>query len=390
MKNPETTSGQPGPGHIPQLDGVRGIAILLVLFYHYISALVPPDANIIARAAAQLFTLGWSGVDLFFVLSGFLIGGILLDNRDAPHYFKAFYARRVARIMPLYYGWFALSLIIGGIASRADATFSLANLSQDRVLLLSYLTLTQNALMAIGAPDLLPWLGVTWSLAVEEQFYLTLPLLIRFVPRNKLPFLLLTLIFAAPIARMTVLYLPPQSTFAAYVLMPCRMDALLIGVLAAFIIRQEQARQYLVAHLRAIYILLLLLICALAIMILTATSSVTMVLLIVFGYTLIALIYCTFLVIAIIAEDGLIFRLTRNRILVEAGVLAYGLYLFHEAPLTLAHRSLLGQNPTLGSVQDLSVTLASAALTILLARASWKYFEKPILRLGRSVKYTDV
>jgi peptidoglycan/LPS O-acetylase OafA/YrhL len=89
---------------IPELDGLRGFAILQVISVHYF---YNPDANLPAglHFLQRLFALGWTGVDLFFVLSGFLIGGILLDARDSPNYFKTFYIRRFFRIAPLYYFW---------------------------------------------------------------------------------------------------------------------------------------------------------------------------------------------------------------------------------------------------------------------------------------------
>jgi peptidoglycan/LPS O-acetylase OafA/YrhL len=88
---------------IPELDGVRGLAILLVIALHYFVAEVDPEPGSLIGLAQLLLINSRMGVDLFFVLSGFLIGGILLDNKDSPNYFKAFYTRRVFRIFPLYY-----------------------------------------------------------------------------------------------------------------------------------------------------------------------------------------------------------------------------------------------------------------------------------------------
>src|SRR5271163_530813 len=89
---------------IPQLDGIRGTAILLVIIWHFVVVPVTqaPHQGEIGRIVAHIGLLTWSGVDLFFVLSGFLIGGILIDARDSPNYFSTFYVRRVFRILPIY------------------------------------------------------------------------------------------------------------------------------------------------------------------------------------------------------------------------------------------------------------------------------------------------
>ena len=86
-----------------ELDGVRGLAILLVLIWHYVNREVDPNANIVLVYLKLAANVTWSGVDLFFVLSGFLIGGILLDHRTCSNYFRVFYIRRVCRIFPLYF-----------------------------------------------------------------------------------------------------------------------------------------------------------------------------------------------------------------------------------------------------------------------------------------------
>src|SRR4051794_968387 len=97
--------------HIPALDGVRGLAILLVIAFH--ARVVFVSTSEIPFLGFRLLALGWIGVDLFFVLSGFLITGILLDTRDASGYFQAFYSRRVLRIFPLYFFYLFLILVAG-------------------------------------------------------------------------------------------------------------------------------------------------------------------------------------------------------------------------------------------------------------------------------------
>src|SRR5262245_15862530 len=93
---------------IPELDGLRGMAIALVIVCHYAGSAQHRQLGQMAHKALSTLTAGWTGVDLFFVLSGFLIGGILMDAREAPHYFRAFYMRRIHRILPVYYAWIIL------------------------------------------------------------------------------------------------------------------------------------------------------------------------------------------------------------------------------------------------------------------------------------------
>src|SRR5260370_41957192 len=99
-------------GRIPELDGLRGFAIFLVILYHYISIVPHGHPHSLSSTAGNALGLGASGVDLFFILSGFLIGGILLDSKNSPHYYQTFYLRRFHRIIPLYYSWIILFAII--------------------------------------------------------------------------------------------------------------------------------------------------------------------------------------------------------------------------------------------------------------------------------------
>src|SRR5580704_3038698 len=174
---------------IPQLDAVRGIAVLLVLLHN--------TGQYPSLHLHLISDNGWMGVDLFFVLSGLLITGILLDTKKSENYFKNFYARRCLRIWPLYYSALLFMFVIVPLIrpSEAHAIFEARSAPWW-----SYPLFIQNFLVAIptAATGLL---GVTWSLAVEEQFYLVWPLVVRFFSARQLRNIAITVICFSPVLR---------------------------------------------------------------------------------------------------------------------------------------------------------------------------------------------
>jgi len=144
---------------IPQLDAVRGIAILVVIFHNYSSQLP-------SLVLQSLLRYGWMGVDLFFVLSGFLITGLLCDTKQSAGYFKNFYARRFLRIWPLYYAVLFLMFVVIPLLRPSVGSMVVARSSPWW----AYPLFLQNFLVHHPSGAAGP-LGVTWSLAVEEQFY---------------------------------------------------------------------------------------------------------------------------------------------------------------------------------------------------------------------------
>ncbi len=170
---------------IPELDGLRGLAILLVLVWHFGYLFASAGSSRWLYYVKDSMTMFWSGVDLFFVLSGFLIGGILLDARESPNYFKTFYTRRSFRIIPVYAllvvtFYVCVSLGLPARIAGSSAVFGATAPWYE------YATFTQNIGYATGQPSQSLWLSTTWSLAVEEQFYLLLPAVVYFVPRRRL------------------------------------------------------------------------------------------------------------------------------------------------------------------------------------------------------------
>ncbi len=363
---------------IPGLDGLRGIAILLVLLRHSFFGMETGSRFLAKILAAGQLT--WSGVDLFFVLSGFLIGGILLDARESPRYFQTFYIRRAYRIFPLYGVITALFLMRHLPFHLLPGRFG--DVSPLTIPWWSYVTLTQNFFMAHAG-----WYGavamaVTWSLAVEEQFYLTMPLLVRVIRPHRLLYGLLCVVLGAPLLRVLARHFLTHGDFACYILMPCRADALSLGVLSAMLVRNARAWNLLLDKRNVLHGLTVLLFAGVAFMTYRGYEqfSVPMT---TFGYSLLALFYtgCLLIVVSSSVGSGVL----RNPALMGLGTLAYCTYLLH-FPLIQAARRLLETRLSPGRAW-LPGGMLGVALTLTIATLSWRYFEKPMLRQGHRHVY---
>ncbi|HZL35167.1 MAG TPA: acyltransferase [Tepidisphaeraceae bacterium] len=234
MGTTASVDGTPASGrpYWPALDGLRGTAILAVLVCHH-SALIPNTHGL-----ADLLDNGWAGVDLFFVLSGFLITGILFDAKGTPHYFRNFYARRSLRIFPLYYGFLAALLLL-----LLLVRFLPGNLGGglDRLWAPQPWLWTYTANFWIGAQK--QWTTSTesiiplWSLSVEEQFYLIWPLVVFSFSRRKLIGICIGVMIGALLLRL-MLTAHGIDWFALYTWTPTRADSLAAGGLLALLIRR--------------------------------------------------------------------------------------------------------------------------------------------------------
>ena len=357
-------------GRIRSIDGLRGIAFLTVLIAHYVAD--APHGLRFARGD------GWLGVQLFFVLSGFLIGGILLDHRDSPALFRTFYARRALRILPPCYITVAVVLLIA--AAVRHASWLPPSLPP-----LAYFTFTQNFLLAISnRPDGV-WLLPTWTLAVEEQFYLLLPLMIVATPKRLLPTLIVVCALLAPMLRGAILYVMPYNVFGVATLLVCRWDALLIGVIVALIYRSPAIFERLTAD-NFRFLMKVTLVAAWGVSLSAVVDRFAGTRLFeVIGIACAAICFGTIILMLL---GGLHWnRALESRWLRFLGMISYTGYLIHQPVSVTLHGLILHGKPDVATIPQILVTIAAAATSIGIAWVSWTFFESRIIAWGHQLEY---
>lgn len=380
VPNKASSIGAKPSRRIPALDGLRGLAILLVLLRHSIAG-TETTSRFLAACLAPL-RLAWSGVDLFFVLSGFLIGGILLDARASPRYYQNFYLRRVFRIFPVYYAFLAL-YFMRHLPIRLPGALSIS--SPLPIPWFSFVTFTHNFWMAsfgwFG-----PWvIAPTWSLAIEEQFYLVVPALIRLLKTRTLYFVLILTILGAPLLRAILPHLIRHGAFANYVLMPCRADALSMGVLAALLYRNGRFRLMVKTMPWALNGLLAITGIGILLFACSGLDQYTS-LMAILGFSCIALFYTCVLLLLVCGMNPMLEAGLRLRPIRWLGTVSYSTYLAHPM-LMQAARMLLRSHTHFSTSAIWPVGgIAGVAAALILASMSWKYFESPVLR--RAHRYT--
>ena len=368
--------------HIPALDGVRGLAILLVLVGHLIAL---PPVGLTAKLLGELARIGWIGVDLFFVLSGFLITGILVDSRDDRGYFRSFYIRRALRIFPLYYvfllGIFALALHLAPHSRNAKAL-----LSHEWW----YWTYTVNALIARnGSWAVAPFNTFhLWSLAVEEQFYLVWPLLVWVVPRRRLGAVCAGAMVVSFAARL-FLHLHGAAPVALYALTITHLDPIAIGALVAIAVRAPDGLARLrrwapVVGAASAGALIAIIVTAHGV---SPSDTVPMQLV---GYPVVGLFCAALLITALAAPAGWVDRLVgRGWTLAPLryiGRRSYAIYLLHfpllyaaeNAGFTYPHMAAVTRSPLLGQAVFF---VGIVGISVAAAELSWRLLEGPILQL---------
>ena len=335
---------------IPQLDAVRGLAILVVMM-HNISLKYP------VLHAQQIFSNGWMGVDLFFVLSGFLITGILVDTKSSEGFFKNFYVRRCLRIWPLYYSLIFFMFVVIRFLHPSEYH----TVVQTSSPWWAFPTFLQNFLLPVSTNAAGP-LGVTWSLAIEEQFYLVWPLVVRFCSFRQLRLVAVAEICVSPALRY-YLWLHHVNLYTNVF---CRLDGLMAGALLALIVRSDS---FVPAKLlRRAWILLVV---AAPLAFVTEAFHARW---IVFSFT--ALASAAFVYVSLFSKQPWLQRVMTNRFLLYTGTISYGLYLLHKIPFGMVQTLHLDLHPLLPWPFIVATSYAIAAL-------SWNLLEKPFLNLKR-------
>jgi len=352
----------------PAFDGLRAVAVIGVLLSH---------------GDERTWSLGWSGVILFFVLSGFLITGLLLDAKGAdPRYFRNFYARRALRIFPVYYLVLAMTvLFVAWLVPGSRAAILSGPFSGDWGWFAVYL---QNYTMPTLAPSTpLPrLLAHTWSLAVEEQFYLLWPAVVWCCSRRALAATCLVMLVAGPASRSAV-FAWSGNPFLALAALPGQCDALAAGALLALLVRRSDAARFTqpAPWLAALAVSGLLLGALVAATGWQSYASPRVWMAAPGNWALLPLMCLAFaaLLMAALRGTGRLGEVLRTRPLAHLGRISYGLYLYH--PLVFAATNAAAAPLGRDAAGSLAVHFLQYAALYAVAFASYRWFEAPILRL---------
>ncbi|HEY0306938.1 MAG TPA: acyltransferase [Acidobacteriaceae bacterium] len=388
MPSPQQTPTAEMEHHKPELDGLRGIAILAVLLTHSVTVMHLLPDTILGRLLNHIFVPGWAGVDLFFVLSGFLITGILLRTRQSPNYYKSFYMRRFLRIFPLYYAVITILLLVGCVPLLKPFIHLHTLLPVSAIDKSSYYLYLQN--WPIPNCIIPAWTGAYWSLAVEEQFYLVWPFLVLALRPRTLLRLCISGFFVALVLRILWMHYFPES-FAAMRMTPTRMDGLLVGAACALLMTERKSALPM-SWIRAALLSGGVIILFIAVwthgheLIATSTWMQTI------GVTGFALLGGGLLALSQ-HHPPMLQRVLTLRPLRSFGKYSYGIYMYHSVLFSIiglfyAHYHY-SRNFTLGTPVGLLIIGAAIALCYLVAKISFDYFEMRFLMLKRHFRATE-
>lgn len=367
-------------GHLPVLDGVRGLAVTMVLVFHFVGQMLV--TNSAERAVVAVTKYGLLGVDLFFVLSGFLITGLLYEAQDKPYYFRNFYMRRLLRIFPLYYGVLALLFWVVPLLPPFQGP-TLDFLLQRQAWAWLY---GVNIYLAGHEEWSFSYLNHFWSLSVEEHFYLFWPFVVLILARRPRALIGISLAISvgAMLARVVAILLGVD-VFTTVVLTPFKLDGLALGAFLAVMVRQPGGLDRLVRALPRVVAASGALLAATFVW----TALVSRHELELVGSVRAALfqilLACLLIGALIAPKPSRISRFFSSRVMVFLGTYSYGLYVYHHfiSYYMVSNRTEIELGHWLGS-HGLAVTLQAVlgmGMSLALAYLSYEYFEKRFLSL---------
>ncbi|MBL4868754.1 MAG: acyltransferase [Pseudomonadales bacterium] len=367
-------------GRIEGLDALRGIAVIWVVWHNCTDEF--ELAGILEKILAFLTNNGWLGVQLFFVLSGFLITGLLLDAKGSKHQYRNFYLRRTLRIFPLYY---ATLIFLFFLLPLFSIDYEELTKSQDSQI---WFWLYLNNWTGMFAP--VGMLTHFWSLAVEEQFYLFWPCLVLGLSRNNLMYSCIAFILSAVVFRIVITYFFPflYDHDATYTFTIARWDSLALGALLAIAMRNRQWLQHMMNYRRTLTITLVG--SSIAIVLYTHNFSPTGSGITVLNQTLAAAIFVMLLSYTVIPSNTSTVWLNRflmGKFLNTVGKYSYAIYIFHgvlkhlwRSTFVIDTSEHLGLQLWLVNLYNVTIIFAAS---MLLAMISWRVLERPFLRLKR-------
>ncbi len=350
----------------------------MVVYSHYFLGFVSARPGSVLAYLLKPFDLMWAGVDLFFVLSGFLIFSILL--RGGPGTFKSFYPRRAARVLPLYA--LLLIILVVGLRVQHSGLIHLPRLFEEVDQLWLYFCMLQNfdQLLPKGGFN---WLVASWSLAIEEQFYLIAPILIYVIGKgNRLAGFLIGTIVTSVVFRsflaVQMASLPTELFDWTYYHSLSRLDGLAVGGLIAWLwVRPAWADR-----IRRSTSLLVLTACtglAYCVLALRLRRSFSPEIFLVLAATSGAIL-CLALV-----RSPLVSRFLRLSALKHAGRISFGLYMIHIPVLGILSGLFYSRTAPIVIERPRWITLVALIVAVLLAEFSYRFLELPVLERVRKM-----
>ncbi len=361
-ENPNLATRQPGRPHYPALDGLRGVAILFIVIYHNFGFI------------NKYFFFGWLAVDLFFVMSGFLITDILLNAVGNKYFLRNFYYRRILRIFPLYYLSLVLFLIV---LPKLPIESGIKYYTDNQVWIWTYL---QNWLYIFNPPVHTNTLNHLWSLAVEEQFYLLWPLAILLIRKPKYLLVFISLLLVATLGLRLWIWMHHIAGFAYYNLYTfTRIDGICIGCIVALMLKIDA--NFLKKYTSGI--VLFFAVMNFAFFFVNRLYQFTFPYLALAGYTTFAMMLGLLVNQAVNKETKLINFLFNIPLLKFFGRISYGFYMFHWPVYLLLSPYLSSwvKGFTSGWLTEFVVSVMGTLAAIALSWFSFNYFEKYFLKM---------